>query len=129
MRSTASWLFAAALAVVVLAAAACGGSDSNSLAGVWEESPGDMIIRFDEDGTWEVDADGSLDNGVFTGGTYESQGQRIAFTTSEGGMCRGDKLAWHVDFAENDIMKVQVVDPGCYMDKGFRTTLVRNKHS
>jgi hypothetical protein len=131
MRSTASLLFAVALATVAVATAACGGSSSASdpLMGTWAESPGDMLIRFDDDGTFVVDADGSLEDGVFTGGSYKHQGPRVSFTMSKQGMCRGDKLAWRVAFVKDDAMDVEVVDGGCYMEKGFRTKLVRSKES
>jgi len=88
-----------------------------------------MLIRFDEDGTFVVDADGSLENGVFTGGRYKREDPRLSFTFSKDGMCRGETLAWHVEFVEDDALAVEVVDGGCYMEKGFHTKLVRSESS
>jgi hypothetical protein len=118
MRSIATLMVVVGLAATALAAAGCGGSDDDPLVGQWEQSPGDILVRFDRDGGWVVDTDGSLEDDVFTGGQYEQNGQRVTFTPSEGGLCRGQAFAWEVDFVEDDVMEVDVVDGGCGAEEG-----------
>jgi hypothetical protein len=119
--------FAAAALVVGLAVAGCGGSASDSLTGTWQEAGKGtdfLLIRLDDDGKWVADADGSLEDDVFTGGSYEREGQRVSFTPSEGGLCRGQTIAWDVDFPDNDTLDVNVVHGGCGLEEG-RLKLIR----
>jgi hypothetical protein len=118
-----------ALAALAVAAAACGGSDDDPLVGTWKQSRGDVLIRFDPDGRWVVDTDGSLDDGVFTGGGYEVDGQRVSFTPSEGGLCRGQQFAWDVDFMDDGVMEADIVDGGCGAEAGLHWTFTRVEDS
>lgn len=128
MRSIASHLLAAAVvAAVALVSAACGGSGGgNTVVGTWQEQRAQeaMLIRLDDDGKWVADADGSLEDGVFTGGSYEVDGRHVTFTPSEGGICRGQTVAWDVEFPDDDTLDVDVVDGGCGLAEG-RLTLKR----
>jgi hypothetical protein len=109
----------AAAALVGLVVAGCGGS-RDSLTGTWKEAGKGrdaMLIRLD-DGKWVADADGSLDDDVFTSGTYERTGRRVSFTPSVDGLCRGQSIAWEVEFPDHDTIDVDVVDGGCGLEEG-----------
>ena len=128
MRSIAA-LVVVGLAATALAAGGCAGSDAEPLVGEWMQPTEGILVRFDADGKWIVDADGSLEDDIYASGQYEQNGQRVSFTPNEGGVCRGQPFAWDVDFGDDDVMDVRVVDGGCGAEEGQQWRFVKTGKS
>jgi hypothetical protein len=128
----------AVVVALVFSLSACGGDDdaasdatvsSAALAGTWVD--GEFVVRLTRDGTFSMDADGSLDDGEFVKGTYSVEGSRARFVADEQGPrgCGGQEWEWEIALSESGMLDAELLQEVCQTAAGTRWSLVKRPTS
>ena len=100
-----------------------------ALAGTWAD--GSFVVRFTRDGTFAMDADGSLEDGEFVNGTYSVEGSRVTFVADEQGPrgCGGQEWDWEIAPGEGGVVAAELVQEVCQTAAGTSWSLVKQPNS
>ena len=103
-----------------------------TLRGIWLFDGGPdggetgMLMRFDPDGTFAIDAYGSIDSGPATRGTFRIEGHLVRFEVEPSARCgTGETFTFRTGLPEDGRLETFMVEPGCGVTSGTEWTWTR----
>ena len=103
-----------------------------TLRGIWLFDGGPdggetgMLMRFDTDGTFAIDAYGSLDSAPATQGTFRIEGHLVRFEVGPSARCpTGETFTFRTGLPEDGRLETVMIDPGCGVAPGTEWTWTR----
>jgi hypothetical protein len=103
---------------------------SAALAGTWAATSEPFVVRFTPDGSFAMDGDGSVDDGVYVEGTYAVEGSRVRFTDTVGPRgCGGLEWEWEISLSESGMLNAENLEEVCQTAAGTRWSLEKRPGS
>ena len=103
-----------------------------TLRGIWLFDGGPdggetgMLMRFDPDGTFAIDAYGSLDSTPATQGTFRIEGDLVRFEVEPSARCAtGETFTFRTGLPDAGRLDTVMVEPGCGVASGTEWTWTR----
>jgi hypothetical protein len=103
-----------------------------SLSGIWLFDGGPdggetgMLMRFDREGTFAIDAYGSLDSAPATRGTFRIDGDQVDFEVDPSARCpTGETFTLRVGVSADGRLDSVMTEPGCGVAKGTEWSWTR----
>jgi hypothetical protein len=115
--------------VTILVSACASTNDTEDLIGIWIH--GGSYYQFNEDGTYDVAGTADdLTSEPYEYGNFGLEGTTLTFNTDEeSGFCAGTTGSYEVEIAEEDRIKITVVDDSCSERARFQANVFLNRYS